>query len=146
MSWEDLSAPPGPSAAPPQGQPVWPDATTAARATASTNGFSLRRGFATALLATGLLAIGGVAVVNAADPSTSPSPSEATTPDASVAPDGSGTAPAQTDGSGTQPDRQGRGGHAAGDCPNNGGDQGTTDGTTPDPVPSPSSTTDDSDV
>ena len=120
-------------------------------------GFSLRRGIATAVLATGLLVLGGAAVVNAADPSTSPTPSSGT----EVAPDAT-TTPSQTDpsqgGSGTQPDTQGqgRGHHGAGagaqggtrgDCPNMGGDQGSNGGTTPTtPAPSTAPSGDPSDV
>jgi len=145
MSWEDISAPPAPAATPGP-EAAEPVSTTRVDARPS-GGLSLRRGIATALLATGLLVLGGAAVVNAADPSTSPAPSQATSPD------GSGTAPSQTDpsqsGSGTQPDTQGgsRHGGAHGDCPNMGGNQGSNgSGTTPTTPTTPSQSADPSDV
>ncbi len=156
MSWEDISAPPPAPAATPEPGTVEPVPTTRVDARPS-EGFSLRRGIATAVLATGLLVLGGAAVVNAADPSTSPTPSSGT----EVAPDAT-TTPSQTDpsqgGSGTQPDTQGqgRGHHGAGagaqggtrgDCPNMGGDQGSNGGTTPTtPAPSTAPSGDPSDV
>ena len=89
-----------------------------------------RRTIATALLAVGLLTVGGVAVVFAADPSATPAPSGATAP--STDGSGNGTAP----GSGTnRGDRQGAARDGA-DCPDKG-----TDGrgsTTPDASAAPS--------
>jgi hypothetical protein len=81
----------------------------------------VRKGLATALLAAGLLVVGGVAIVNAADPSASPAPSQAS-------PDGGsgGTSPSQT---APRHDRQGgtqgRQGHL---CPNMGGGSNGSDG------------------
>jgi hypothetical protein len=147
MSWEDISAPPSTTTAGPEITEPVPTTRVDAR---PSEGFSVRRGIATALLATGLLVLGGAAVVNAADPSTSPTPSSGT----EVAPDASGTAPSQTDpsqgGSGTQPDTQGQGrghhgagaqGGAAGDCPNMGGDQGSSGGSPPTTPTTPAPTT-----
>jgi hypothetical protein len=152
MSWEDISATAPEPAATPDPETAEPVPTTRVDARPS-DGFIVRRGIATALLATGLLVLGGAAVVNAADPSTSPAPSQTTSPD------GSGTAPSQTDpshgGWGQQPGTQGQGrghhgpgagaqGGARGDCPNMGGDQGSNGGsapttpTTPDPTTTPS--------
>ena len=74
---------------------------------------AVRRGALTALLAGGLLLLGGAAVVNAADPSTSPTPSASQGTD---------------DGLGADTDRTGRAGH---DCPE-GADGGTDDGSTGD--------------
>ena len=148
MSWEDISATTSaPAVTPETPEFAEPVPTTRVDARPS-GGLSLRRGIATALLATGLLVIGGAAVVNAADPSTSPAPSQATSPD------GSGTAPSQTDpsqgGSGQQPDTQG-GGHRGpgagaqggthGDCPNMGSDQGSNGGSAPTTPTTPTPTT-----
>ena len=57
-----------------------PAPTPLVAATESRSAFGgMKRTAATALLAVGLLVVGGVAAVNAADPSTSPAPSAATT-------------------------------------------------------------------
>ncbi len=87
-----------------------------------------RRTIATALLAVGLLTVGGVAVVFAADPSASPAPSGAAAP----ATDGNGTAPS----SGTNRAQRGAAGTDGVDCP----DKGTGGGgsTTPDASQAPS--------
>ena len=88
----------------------------------------VRRTIATALLAVGLLTVGGVAAVFAADPSATPAPS-ATTPSTN----GGSTAP----GTGTtRPPRQG-GTHNAADCPNMGTGSGGGS-TSPNPSTAPS--------
>jgi len=74
----------------------------------------IRRVAATALLAVGLLVVGGVTVVNAADPAGSPAPN------ATTQPSGGGTAPGGTAPNGTQP-QGGAPTHAKGNCPNMGG-------------------------
>jgi hypothetical protein len=76
-----------------------------------------KRLLATTLLAIGLLGIGGAAVVFAADPSATPAPSAATTPNGS----GGTTAPSD------RPNGQAQSGqgHAKGDCPNMGGTGGS---------------------
>jgi hypothetical protein len=88
-----------------------------------------RRGIATALLAVGLLVVGGVAAVNAADPSASPAPNATQPSDG-----GSSGQPANPNsGSGE--------GHQRGDCPADGSGSGNGSsggsGTTPAPVASP---------
>jgi hypothetical protein len=82
----------------------------------------IRRGIATGLLAVGLLVVGGVTVVSAADPSGAPS--------ATTHPSG-GTGDPKGDTKGAAPDAAGRPGHAAngaarGDCPDKG--TGSADG------------------
>ena len=74
----------------------------------------MRRTVATALLAVGLLAVGGVAVVNAADPAASPTPNATTQP--STGSGGGTTAPQAPRSNAGAP--AGRNGH---DCPNMGG-------------------------
>jgi len=74
-----------------------------------------RRTVATALLAVGLLTVGGAAVVFAADPSASPAPNATTQPST-----GGGTA---------RPNGQAPKTHNAADCPNMGGSTGS--GSTP---------------
>lgn len=74
-----------------------------------------RRTVATALLAVGLLTVGGAAVVFAADPSASPAPNATTQP--------------STGGGTTRPNGQAPKAHNAADCPNKGGSSGS--GTTP---------------
>src|SRR5262245_28281368 len=87
----------------------------------------MRRGIATALLAAGLLVVGGVAAVSAADPSASPAPN------ATEQPSDPGT-------SGQPADPGARGSHQRGDCPNddsgsgNGSDSGGSD-SSPDASP-----------
>jgi hypothetical protein len=85
-----------------------------------------RRGAATLLLALGLLAIGGGAVVFAADPSTSPAPS--TTAQPSTGTRGGTTTPSQPNGSG-------RTDHSSVNCPNKGG-SGNGGSTAPSTAPS----------
>jgi hypothetical protein len=89
-----------------------------------------RRGIATALLAAGLLVVGGVAAVSAADPSASPAPNATTQPSdpgTSGTPADPGTGQGQT--------------HPKGDCPADGsgngssGGSGTSPSTTPDASP-----------
>lgn len=93
----------------------------------------VRRGLLTAVLAVGLLGVGGVAAVMAA----SPDPSASSAPNATQQPSGNGgtTAPS------TRP------GHMAGNCPNMGGSSGSGSGssgsssnpsTTPNGVATPS--------
>jgi hypothetical protein len=95
------------------------------RAASSATFRGMRRGIATALLAGGLLIVGGVAAVSAADPSASPAPDATQQPAdpgssgtpggaAPVAPDGA--RPAAPDG--TAP------GHR-GNCPNDGSGSGS---------------------
>lgn len=93
-----------------------------------------RRTIATALLAVGLLTVGGVAVVFAADPSATPAPSGAAAPSTN----GSGTTPS----TGTNRAPRGGGGVDGVDCPDKGTGSGSGGGsTTPDPSQAP--TTDD---
>ena len=83
----------------------------------------LRRSIVVGTLALGLLALGGVAAVSAADPSVSPAPSATT------------TAPSATDAPLSTA-------HPRGNCPKdgtNGGTNGGSDGTTPDASPDASS-------
>jgi len=81
-----------------------------------------RRTVATALLAVGLLTVGGAAVVFAADPSASPAPNATTQP--------------STGGGTTRPNGQAPGGHNAANCPNMGGSGGS--GTAPGSSAAPS--------
>src|SRR5436305_9506714 len=90
---------------PPRDQPIWspPDPAAPSVAAPEPNAQAvpasgprplmagMRRTIATALLAVGLLAVGGVAVVNAADPAASPAPNATTQP-----PTGSGSGPSTT--------------------------------------------------
>ena len=77
----------------------------------------MRRGIATALLAGGLLIVGGVAAVSAADPSASPAPDATQQPaDPGSSETPGGAAPAAPDG--TTP------GHR-GNCPNDGSGSGS---------------------
>jgi len=75
----------------------------------------VRRGLVTAVLAVGLLGVGGVAVVMAASPDPSASPA----PNATTQPSGNGgtTAPSTRPGRGS--------GHSGADCPNMGGSSGS---------------------
>ena len=85
----------------------------------------VKRTVATAMLAVGLLVVGGVAAVNAADPSASADSNASTAP----ADNGSGGTPGATQAAPDASARPGRGaGHAAGDCPDKGG-TGTGGGT-----------------
>jgi hypothetical protein len=81
-----------------------------------------RRTVATALLAVGLLTVGGAAVVFAADPSATPAPNATTQP--------------STGGGTTRPNGQTPGGHTGANCPNMGGSGGS--GTTPGSSAAPS--------
>ena len=104
-----------------------------------------KRSISTALLAIGLLVVGGSAVAFAADPS--PSETPATTAP-TTGDDGATTAPETTPGTDSSGDaRPGRGAH--GDCPDDGASDGASggssssgSGTTPTPdstaVPAPS--------
>jgi hypothetical protein len=74
-----------------------------------------RRGIATALLAVGLLVVGGVAVVNAADPSPTPAPT---------------TTQPSNPGTSGQPANP-NGGQHKGNCPNMGGSSGGGGSTAP---------------
>jgi hypothetical protein len=75
----------------------------------------VRRGLLTAVLAVGLLGVGGVAAVMAA----SPDPSASSAPNATTQPSGNGgtTAPSTRPGGGS--------GHMSGNCPNMGGNSGS---------------------
>jgi hypothetical protein len=129
MSWDDLPAQPATPSEPAQPAP----APILAKPAAS----GIRKGIATVMLAAGLLAIGGVAVVNAADPSASPSASPSATDDNGTAPTNDGSA------------ALGRAGRDGRLCPDQGGAGGggsTDDGTSgSDPSPAPT-TVPDSDV
>jgi hypothetical protein len=93
-----------------QTNPQW-DPTAVPESRPVNRGFGgWRRGIATALLSTGLLVVGGTAVVTAASPDPSASPNASTQPSV----DGSGS-PSES----TRPDRGGDG-----NCPDKG-----TDGT-----------------
>lgn len=131
MDWTDQPA--HSPATEPQGREWWPPADTSpspgsSQATPSpSRGGSafprVRRTVATALLAVGLLTVGGVAAVFAADPGTSPAPSASSQPadGGSVTPT-PGTRGQQPPGprNGAAPNGQGgpRSGH---NCPNMGG-------------------------
>jgi hypothetical protein len=93
-----------------------------------------RRTIATALLAVGLLTVGGVAVVLAADPSASPAPTTTAQPSTGT---GNGAAP---NGGTTRPNGQAPRTHSGVNCPNMGGSTGpdgsaapSTDGSTSSP-------------
>jgi hypothetical protein len=109
-----------------------------------------KRSIAMALLAIGLLVVGGSAVAFAADPSPSESPAATTTP--TTGDDGTTTAPETTPGTDTSGDaRPGRGDH--GDCPDDGSTDGSSggssssdSGTTPDATSVPAPSVDPSDV
>ena len=109
-----------------------------------------KRSIAMALVAIGLLVVGGSAVVFAADPSPSESPAATTTP--TTGDDGTTTAPETTPGTDTAGNaRPGRGAH--GDCPDDGATDGSSggssssdSGTTPDATSVPAPSLDPSDV
>ena len=82
-----------------------------------------RRTVATALLAVGLLTVGGAVVVFAADPSATPAPNATTQP--------------STGGGTTRPSGPGAAGHTGANCPNMGGSGGS--GTAPGSSTTPSS-------
>jgi hypothetical protein len=90
------SPPPATAASEPGGQPLLGGA---------------RRTVATALLAVGLLTVGGAAIVFAADPSASPAPNATTQP--------------STGGGTTRPNGQAPTGHNGANCPNMGGSGGS---------------------
>ena len=128
MSWDDLPA--QPASTPPQ------PATMPAPAPTTPAASGIRKGIGTVLLAAGLLAVGGVAVVSGADPSASPSASPSATDDLGTAPSDDGT---------TVPGRQGRAGHLCPDGANGGGS--TDDGSGgSEATPAPTTSPDDSDV
>src|SRR6185436_15825028 len=94
-------------------QPVTPAPTPPAAAPehhAALGG--VKRTVATAMLAIGLLVVGGVAVVNAADPSASPAPTTTTQPNGSSGTGNGGT---------TTPGGSAPRSHTGGNCPNMGG-------------------------
>jgi hypothetical protein len=99
MEWNEQPAQPPPATTPPVDRKVG----------------ALRRGLLTAVLAAGLLGVGGVAAVMAA----SPDPSASSAPNATQQPSGNGgtTAPS------TKP-----GGRAGHNCPNMGGNTGGSTG------------------
>ena len=111
---------------------------------------SAKRSIAMALLAVGLLVVGGSAVAFAADPSPSESPSATTTP--TTGDDGATTAPETTPG--TDSSGAARPGHGAhGDCPDEGSTSGSSGGgsssdssATPDATTVPAPSLDPSDV
>jgi hypothetical protein len=151
MSWDDLwtePAPPGvtpeaPRTSPhPDGaptEPAWSTPVAPVHAKPAMSG--LRKGLATALLAAGLLAVGGVAIANAADPSTSPAPSQAS-PDGNGSGSGGTTTPQDPQTSPGQPRQGGAQSRAGHLCPNKGGgsndsDSGSNGSTTPNAPSSP---------
>jgi hypothetical protein len=93
---------------------------------------STRRTVVTALLAVGLLTVGGVAVVFAADPSASPAPTTTTQPSSGT---GNGVAP---NGGTTRPNGQAPRSHSGVNCPNMGGSGGSGGSTAPDGTAAPS--------
>ena len=122
MDWSDQPAvpaqPPFPSSpfAPPASYtPPASFSPAPASAASETGGRPLlggaRRTVATALLAVGLLTVGGAAVVFAADPSASPAPNATTQP--------------STGGGTTRPNGQAPAGHSGVNCPNMGGSGGS---------------------
>ena len=121
----------------PAGDPGTDAADRGTRAAGALGG--VKRTVATAMLAVGLLVVGGVAAVNAADPSASADSNASTAP----ADNGSGGTPGGTQAAPDASARPQRGaGHAAGDCPDkagtgSGGSQGsgstTDDGSTSSP-------------
>ena len=127
MDWSDQPAVPAqPSQPSPFAAPAsfTPAPGHGSVAPGETGGRSLlsgtRRTVATALLAVGLLTVGGAAVVFAADPSASPTPNATTQP--------------STGGGTTRPSGQAPKSHTGADCPNMGGSSGSGgSGTTPAP-------------
>ena len=94
-------------------QPVTPAPTPPAAAPEGRTAFGgVKRTVATAMLAVVLLVVGGVAVVNAADPSASAAPNATTQPNGSS---GTGNGGTTTPGSGAPRS------HTGGNCPNMGG-------------------------
>jgi hypothetical protein len=151
MSWDDLwTEPARPGVTPgtpgtsrqPDGaptEPAWSTPVAPVQAKPAMSG--LRKGLATALLAAGLLAVGGVAIVNAADPSASPAPSQAS-PDTNGSGSGGTTTPQDPQTSPGQQRQGGAQGRAGHDCPNKGGgsngtDSGSNGSTTPNATSSP---------
>lgn len=102
-----------PTETPPVWAPPSPAAQPAAQRPVSRSALGgVRRMVATALLAVGLLVVGGVAVVNAADPAASPAPNATTEPSTG----NGGVTPPAPRANGAAPN--GQRGH---DCPNMGG-------------------------
>jgi hypothetical protein len=145
MDWSDQPAG-QPAHSPPAGSPFAAPASVSPPAVAAASPESparstlggARRTVATALLAVGLLTVGGVAVVFAADPSATPAPSAATTPSTqggTSAPDAGTTRPQRGGPNGTAPDG------TKGDCPDKG--TGSGSGTTPDASAAPTTPTPD---
>ena len=141
MDWSDQPATP----AQPQPSPfaTAPSSPAPADGPAEPSGRSVlggtRRTIATALLAVGLLTVGGAAVVFAADPAASAAPNATTQPSTGAG----GAAPGTT----TRPNGgPGGGSHNAGDCPDKGGTGtgggggGATPSTPPTPTPATPST------
>ena len=131
MDWSDQPAapaqpPPGPSFAP----APWFSPAPAVEAEVTGDRPLLggvRRTVATALLAVGLLTVGGVAVVFAADPSASPAPNATTQP--------------STGGGTTRPNGQAPAGHSGVNCPNMGGSGGSRTAPTSPAAPSTNGST-----
>jgi len=127
MDWTDQPAgAPAPATPPSWSPPAAPSVGTtqpaAASSTPSLGG--AKRLVATAVLAVGLLGVGGAAVAFAADPSATPAPSSGNqSQPAQPGTNGGGTAPMTP---GARPNGQAPSGtgHAKGDCPNMGGSGG----------------------
>jgi hypothetical protein len=145
MTWSDQPAPtPAPAFDPaPPGSTFSPSTPPAPRAAERWATSGLRRNIATAVLAAGLLVVGGAAVVFAADPSPSSAPS-------TTQPSGSGSTQNGSSGSGSgsgQPAAPNGGthqpgqGHAANgkNCPNMGGSGSGSGGSAPSSPTAPSS-------
>jgi hypothetical protein len=125
MDWSDQPAT-QPAHSPPSSPPAAPalPAPQTAESDVRTPVLSAaKRGIATVLLAVGLLVVGGVAAVSAADPSGSPAPAATSQPS-----DGSGgTAPDASSQPGGQAAPNG-GARTHGDCPGKGTGASGTDG------------------
>ena len=127
MDWSDQPAVPAKPPFPPASfspEPAW-FSPARAKATETDDRPLLggaRRTIATALLAVGLLTVGGAAVVFAADPSASPAPNATTQP--------------STGGGTTRPNGQAPTHHNGANCPNMGGSSGS--GTAPGSSAAPS--------
>jgi hypothetical protein len=113
MDWTTPSETP-PVWAPPETPAPAPEAVTSP---ASDRLGGMKRTVATALLAVGLLTIGGVAVVNAADAAATPPPNATTQPSTG----GGTTEPPSPGTNGVTPRGQAPSGRAGHDCPNMGG-------------------------
>lgn len=129
MNWNDQPAG-RPAHSPPESswapvEPATPVVPVTAAPTAPRRSVlsGARRGVATALFAVGLLVVGGVAVVSAADPSAS------AVPEATTAPTTDGGGDVAPDASSVPGRHGGANGAAKGDCPDKGTGGTGTDGT-----------------